>query len=163
MKKILLLSLAICSLAPMLQAQSHEDERVQYYLEKRGYEYTKIDENEGELRIFMDLGNGRTQSGYIDTKDGYFPNGAAYREVVSLVYVNEIRPNEHELFQILQYNAKLERGAFEINENEGNYVIRYMYRIASDFTEREIMDAFYYAITVADQLESVLTPGEDEE
>lgn len=138
------------------------DEGVRQMLEDRGLRYMLMSESENEFRIVVDLKNGRHQAGFIDSRLRDFM-GYPFRDVMSLVLVVPDMPSQRMLYHILEVNERLEMGAFEMFHNGTNYVVRYKCRVAANLSPSKLMDVFYYAVTVSDELERYLTDGADVE
>lgn len=164
MKKILLaIPLVFGSLLASAQAPVFPpDGYIRQILEDRNIKYEVLSGSDNEFRIATDLGNGRSQTGFIDSRVHTF-SGYEFRDVLSLVLVSDEMPSRSTLYEILEANEKLEMGFFEMFHNGMSYVVRYKCRVAANLSPGKLLDVFYYGITVADELEKIVARGEDEE
>ncbi len=171
MKKLLISIFMLCStLAAMAQdGDLHEaetkspykvDKEIEEILIRRNMNYAVMSSNENEFRIETNLGNGRSQGGFIDSRVRKI-NGDYYRDILALVLVTNEMPSAETLSHILAVNEKLEQGFFEMFHNGTDFVVRYKNRVLADLDEHSLIDAFYYGITVSDQLEKEITDGGD--
>lgn len=162
MKKVLLFSLMILGSVVVLAQQKDfpPDGYIMRILDNRNIAYDVLTGSDNEFRIYTDLGNGRKQVGFIDSRLHTFSD-YAFRDVLSLVLVTEDMPSRSTLLEILEANEKLEMGFFEMFHNGESYVVRYKCRIAANLSPDKLMDVFYYGITVSDELEKNLARGED--
>lgn len=173
MKKLLISFFMLCStLIVMAQDENdhHHDEgtkspykvdkEIEEMLIRRNMNYAVMSNSENEFRIDTDLGNGRNQAGFIDSRVRKI-NGDYYRDIMALVLVTNEMPSAEILFHILEVNEKLEQGFFEMFHNGTDYVVRYKNRVIADLNENSLIDAYYYGITVSDQLEKEITNGGD--
>lgn len=164
MKSILCSALLLIS-ALGASAQDQEpyiepDAWVQDILERRNMQYAVMNSNESEFRIETELGNGRAQGGFIDSKVSSY-QGIALRDILSLVLVTEEMPSQDMMYKILEVNEQLEMGFFEMFHNGASYVVRYKCRVPAYLNERDLIDIYYYGITVSDELEKLITDGGD--
>ncbi|MBX9448854.1 MAG: hypothetical protein KL787_03700 [Taibaiella sp.] len=164
MKSILCSALLVIS-ALGASAQDQEpyiepDAWVQDILERRNMQYAVMNSNESEFRIETELGNGRAQGGFIDSKISAY-QGIELRDILSLVLVTEEMPAQDMMYKILEVNEQLKMGFFEMFHNGASYVVRYKCRVPAYLNERDLIDIYYYGITVSDELEKLITGGED--
>lgn len=138
------------------------DAWVQDILDRRNMEYAVMNSNESEFRIETELGNGRAQGGFIDSKIGSY-HGIKLRDILSLVLVAEEMPSQDIMYKILEVNEQLKMGFFEMFHNGTSYVVRYKCRVPAYLNERDLIDIYYYGITVSDELEKIITEGQDVE
>ena len=136
------------------------DAWVQEILERRNMQYAVMNSNESEFRIETELGNGRAQGGFIDSKISSY-HGIELRDILSLVLVVEEMPPQDILYKILEVNEQLQMGFFEIFHNGTSYVVRYKCRVPAYLNARDLIDIYYYGITVSDELEKLITDGGD--
>lgn len=171
MKKFLISMFMLCSaLVAMAQDGDPHDEEtkspykvdteIEEMLIRRNMNYSVMSSSENEFRIETNLGNGRSQGGFIDSRVRKI-NGDYYRDIMALVLVTTEMPSAETLFHILEVNEKLEQGFFEMFHNGTDYVVRYKNRVHADLKERTLIDAYFYGITVSDQLEKEITDGGD--
>lgn len=131
-------------------------------LDRKNLDYQLIESNESEFRIETNLGNGRSQGGFIDSKLSKF-NGIELRDILSLVLVSETMPTRDQMYMILASNEQLKMGYFEMFHNGNDYVVRYKCRVPAYLNPDDLIDIYYYGITVADELEGLITEGKDVE
>ena len=158
MKKILT-SLTFALLTQLTFGQlstSVGDPRVRKLLSELEYEFMVVTSNENEFRVSFDLGNGRTQAGFIDSRTSFYGN-FEIREISSLVYVGHTLPAQNTLYYILKRNSELKIGAYEMIFNGTDYVIRFNAKVSADLDSEGLNTILTLVLMTADELEKELT------
>ncbi len=151
-----LISLLVLLLAGLIHAPAHaQDARVKQQLDALGYEY-EVDED-GDYRMVFDTDGNRSQLVFVISNVNKY-GAHAVREIWSPAYQ---APGQD--FPAVVANKLLE----DADENKlGAWVKQgdmalYVIKIAADASNDELEDALEFAVKVADQMEILLTNGDD--
>ena len=151
-----LLALAVILPAPLLGAAREPDRALQKQLDKAKLKF-QVDDD-GDFKITIDLGNGRTQLVYVRSVTHDF-GSLKVREVLSIGAASAEAELTADLSKrLMRENADTKLGAWSA---QGRYAI-YVCKIAADAPARALADAIELTATVADRLERDLAADKDE-
>jgi hypothetical protein len=133
-----------------------QDARVKLQLDALGYEF-EIDDD-GDYRLVFDTEGGRTQLVFVISNVNRYGTHTV-REVWSPAY--QASGNDFPAVvanKLLEDSEENKLGAWVKQDDMAIYVVK----IPADASSEELEDAIEFAVQVADQMEIVLTDGDDE-
>jgi len=139
--------------------QTEGDPRVAKALQELGIKYQVS--QDGDYRFGFDLGNGRTQLGFIKSKTYEFC-GIEIREIFS-EGLRSMGPFDARTCNILlQQNAQLKVGAWEVGKDaEDNHFAIFSARVAADLQGEELLAIIAAVLKTADDMEQRLGGRDD--
>jgi hypothetical protein len=128
------------------------DSRVRRLLEELGYRY-EID-SDGDFKLTMNLGEGRSQVGFISSKTASF-GGLEIRDLFSVAYVLDQPPTEKIANFLLRDNAVVKMGAWRITggADGGRCGLVFAANVAADCDARTFSTVWEFVLRKADAFE----------
>lgn len=136
------------------------DPRVKTILNQLDLNYSIAES--GDFKVIFDMNNGRTQMVIIHSST-YKYEGMEIREIVSnaAMTMNKSDFTQSVLFNLLELNQTYKLGAWQIHGGEPPYLLQFGIRISANSTKTVLDDAIRLAAKMGDEMEQLLTDGDD--
>ncbi len=136
----------------LVLAQTSQDMRVVENLNKLGFKYDVKDD--GSFLFTIPVGN-RTQMIFINSSTNQF-EGMEIREIYSVVYQSNQKPNEVQLIQLLLDNSQKKLGAWEMISDNNQFFMVFTAKIPAAQNEKDMRATIDIVANAADAMEQLL-------
>ncbi len=153
MQKIIFTFFVLVSLGmQLLFAQTPRDARVVENLTKLGFKYDVKDD--GSFLFTIPVGS-RTQMVFINSSTSQF-NQMEIREVYSVIYQSNQKPNEAQLSQLLLDNSQKKLGAWEMISDNNQFFLVFTAKVIASQNEADLRSTIDIVANAADAMEQLL-------
>lgn len=136
----------------LAMSQSTQDVRVLENLNKLGFKYDVKDD--GSFLFTIPVGN-RTQMIFINSNTSLFER-MEIREVYSVIYQSNQKPNEAQLAQLLLDNSQKKLGAWEMISDNNQFFLVFTAKVAASQNESDMRATIDIVANAADAMEQLL-------
>jgi hypothetical protein len=134
------------------------DARVKAALDAGGLKY-EVDKD-GDFKIVLDLGEGRTQVAFISSKTDKI-QGLEIREIFSAAYIVEGALPGDVSNKLLLASRTRTIGAWEVMKTGNSQLVVFSTKIQSSISPVDLKTSIIYTMVSADKMEKELTNGKD--